>query len=153
MATLHPYQHLAIQRLLDAPKAALWLEPGLGKSVITLKAVEALLDSVDVRKVLVVAPLRVVLNTWPAEIAKWGIRATYRIIHGSPKQRRAAVAAEADIYLINYEALAWLVEEYGKTWPFDMVVLDECFPAGTSVRTPHRESSFPVSRNENSGKG
>lgn len=139
MDTLHPYQRLAIQRLLDSPKAALWLEPGLGKSVITLKAVEALLDSVDVRKVLVVAPLRVVLNTWPAEIAKWGIRATYQTIHGSPAKRRAAVTAPADLYLINYESLTWLVAEFGKHWPFDMVVLDECFPNGTIVRTPQGE--------------
>lgn len=125
MATLHPYQLAAVQHILATPKAALWMEPGLGKSVVTLKAIESLLDSVEIRRVLVVAPLRVAHSTWPAEIAKWGIRATHQVITGTAAQRRAAAESPADIHLINYENIPWLVENYGKDWPWDMVVLDE----------------------------
>jgi SNF2 family DNA or RNA helicase len=134
MDALHPYQRLAIKHILDTPRCALWVEMGLGKSVVTLKAVESLLDSVDVRKVLIVAPLRVCLTTWPAEIAKWGIRASYKIIHGTPTQRKAAVSAQAEIFITNYESLSWMVETYGRDWPFDMVVLDE------SVKVKSRSS-------------
>lgn len=125
MAALHPYQQAAVQHILDTPKCALWMEMGLGKTVATLTAIEALLDSVDVARVLVVAPLRVARSTWPAEIAKWGLRIRHRVITGTAAQRRAAAEADAEVHLINYENLAWLVEQYGRSWPWDMVVLDE----------------------------
>lgn len=125
MATLHPYQLAAVQHILDTPRCALWVEMGLGKSIATLTAIEALLDSVEIRRVLVVAPLRVAHSTWPAEIAKWGIRVSHKVITGTAAQRRAAAESSADIHLINYENIPWIVEQYGKAWPWDMVVLDE----------------------------
>lgn len=122
---MHPYQLRAVEHALATPKCAIWAEPGLGKSLMTLKTIEALLDQVAVAKVLVVAPLRVATNTWPAEIKKWGLRLTYSLVTGTVIQRAKALDTPADVYLINYENLAWLVKLHARKWPWDMIVLDE----------------------------
>ncbi|WP_295450897.1 DEAD/DEAH box helicase [uncultured Thiodictyon sp.] len=121
----HDYQRRARAHVLETTHCALWMECGLGKSAITLSAIEALLDSGDVRRVLVVAPLRVARSTWPAEVVKWGFRLTVSVVTGTPAQRQRALAAPADAYVINYEQLPWLVKTCGKRWPFGMLVLDE----------------------------
>lgn len=123
--TPHPYQANAIDHILANLFCALWMECGLGKTGTTAAAIEALIDSSDVRKVLVVAPKRVAIMTWPAEIAKWGFRLTLSLVVGTPTQRQRALKAPADIYVTNYEQLPWLAKAVGKRWPFDMVVLDE----------------------------
>lgn len=122
----HEYQTYATKFILNNPIAAILLEMGLGKSVITLTAINDLLfDSFEIIKVLVIAPLRVARDTWTAEIAKWehfkNIRTSVAI--GTEKQRREALLADADIYLINRENVKWLVENFN--FDFDMVVIDE----------------------------
>ena len=126
MSRLHPYQELALSHVLDNPRCALWMEMGLGKTRPTLRAIEALLDSCDARRALVVAPLRVVATTWPDEIRKWGLRLRIRSLLG-PAQKRTTEANsdDADIYLINYENLSWLVDAYRESWKWDMVILGE----------------------------
>ena len=94
----------------------------------TLTAIEKLIrDSFEVCKVLVIAPLKPAIETWPAEIEKWehleGL--SYSLIVGSEKDRLSALAKEADIYIINRDNVVWLVDHYKKKWPFDMVVIDE----------------------------
>jgi hypothetical protein len=87
--------------------------------VITLSAVNDLLfDSFEVRRVLVVAPLRVARDTWPAEIQKWSHLAglTFSVAVGTAKERRAALMQGADITIINRENLQWLIDESG--FPF-----------------------------------
>lgn len=126
MSRLHPYQELALSHVLDKPRCALWMEMGLGKTLPTLCAIEALLDSCESRKALVVAPLRVASSAWPAEIRKWGLRLRVRSIMGSQSARLSAAGSEdADLYLINYENLTWLVDRYQDAWKWDMVILDE----------------------------
>ena len=125
MDALHPYQRRALAHVLANPRCALWMEPGLGKTIVALRAAEALLDSVDVRHVLVVAPLRVAISTWPEEIAKWGIRATYQVVHGAKEQLEQATTTKADIHIVNYENLVWVVRRHASRWPWDMVILDE----------------------------
>lgn len=122
----HEYQTYATNFILNNPIAAILLEMGLGKSVITLNAINDLLfDSFEIIKVLVIAPLRVARDTWTAEIAKWehleNIRTSVAI--GTEKQRRDALLADADIYLINRENVKWLVKNF--RFDFDMVVIDE----------------------------
>ena len=124
----HPYQQAAIDFILEHPGAALWMEMGLGKTVCTLTAVERLLyDAFAVRRVLIVAPKKVAEATWQDEAAKWDHLSGLRLstVLGSAAQRRAALAADADVYIINRETVPWLVETCGRAWPFDMVVLDE----------------------------
>jgi len=124
----HPYQEYATNKIINQDAAGLFLEMGLGKTVATLTAIEQLLyDQFESCKVLVIAPLRVAQTTWPAEARKWDHLNHLRIslVLGTAKQRQAALQAWADIYIINRENVEWLVNEYGRDWPFDMVVIDE----------------------------
>lgn len=124
----HEYQRFCIERLLEKPATGLFLKPGMGKTSIALTAADRLLyDSFDVDKALVIAPLRVAEDTWSRESAKWDHLQHLRIskVLGSEKQRRAALAADADIYVINRENVDWLVKLYGMRWPFELVIIDE----------------------------
>lgn len=124
----HNYQQVAAEFIMEHPIAAIILEMGLGKTSITLTAIERLLyDSFEVNKVLVVAPLRVARTTWSDEIKKWDHlkHLTYSIVVGSAKERKAALEKDADIYIINRENLQWLIEDSGYPFIWDMVVLDE----------------------------
>ena len=124
----HDYQDYAIRYIEKHPVAAVLLDMGLGKTIISLTAVyDLLFDSFEVHRVLVVAPLRVARDTWPAEIQKWehlrGL--TYAVAVGTPKERKAALMHGADITIINRENVQWLIEESGIQWQYDMVVVDE----------------------------
>ena len=124
----HDYQQFAINYILEHPIAAVILGMGLGKTSITLTAIEQLIyDSFEVSKVLVVAPLRVARNTWSDEIHKWDHlkHLRYSIVLGSAAERKKALEADADIYIINRENLQWLIEQSGVNFFWDMVVLDE----------------------------
>jgi SNF2 family DNA or RNA helicase len=126
--TPHKYQEYAIRKIIETPYVGLFLEMGLGKTVTTLTAIDLLLhDYFDVNRVLVIAPLRVAENVWPAEIEKWDHLRHLRIskVLGSAEQRRRALRVDADIWVINRENAAWLVRECGSRWPFDMVIIDE----------------------------
>ena len=124
----HNYQQYCIQRIIDDPAIGLFLDMGLGKTAITLSAVKRLkYEMWAVRKVLVIAPKKVAESTWTREAAEWSEFAALRfsLVLGSAAERLAALEAPADIYLINRENTQWLVEHYGRDWPFDMVVIDE----------------------------
>mgnify|MGYP005763868485 FL=1 len=124
----HEYQVYATEYILNHPIAAVLLDMGLGKSVITLTAIfDLTLDSFLVRKVLVIAPLRVARDTWPAEIEKWdhlkGLK--YTVAVGSEVQRKTALMKRAQVYIINRENVEWLIARSGIPFDFDMVVIDE----------------------------
>ena len=124
----HKYQTYATDFILEHPVSAVFLDMGLGKSVITLTAIfDLCLDSFLVRKVLVIAPLRVALDTWPSEIEKWDhLRGlTYSVAVGNEAQRKAALLQRASVYIINRENVGWLVESSGLPFDYDMVVIDE----------------------------
>lgn len=126
--TPHEYQERAISLVERLPHVGLFLDMGLGKTVITLTAVQHLLyETFEVSKALVIAPKRVAEDTWTREHAKWDHLKQLQIsrVLGGPGQRQAALSREADIYVINRENVAWLVQYYGRRWPFDMVVIDE----------------------------
>lgn len=122
----HKYQTLAEKHILDNKRCALFLDMGLGKTVITLTAIEILLLLEGKQRVLVIAPLRVADSTWDAEAKKWEHLSHLKIckVLGSASQRKAALKADADIYVINRENVCWLVDECG-CWNFDTVVIDE----------------------------
>ena len=127
----HEYQRYCTEYIKTHPIAALFLDMGLGKTVITLSAIKDLmLETFEVSKVLIIAPLRVARDTWPAEIEKWdhlkGLDIS--VIVGDVKTRIAAVHHPAMIYIVNRENIRWLVEYYeknGMRWDFSMVVIDE----------------------------
>lgn len=124
----HPYQQAGIDAILEKPSVALWMEMGLGKTVVTLTAIEQLIyDRLEISRVLIVAPKKVAEATWQDEAQKWEHLQQLRIstVLGTEKQRLTALDAPADIYIINRENVPWLVKALGRRWNFDMVVLDE----------------------------
>lgn len=124
----HNYQKYATEFIIKNPISAVLLDMGLGKSVITLTALnELMLDHFDVSKVLVIAPLRVASHTWPEEIRKWNHlnNLSFSVVTGSEKERIKAIRKPAHIYIINRENVDWLITKSGVTWDFDMIVIDE----------------------------
>ncbi|WP_138090876.1 DEAD/DEAH box helicase [Halalkalibacterium halodurans] len=122
------YQRYCINRLLVDEALGLFLDLGLGKTVITLTAVNDLkYNRFAIRRCLVVAPKKVAEATWTNEAAKWGHLKHMRIVTvlGSQRQRIRALNTPGDVYVINRDNVAWLVDYYRNAWPFDMVVLDE----------------------------
>ena len=124
----HNYQQYAIDFIVNHPISAILLDMGMGKTSIVLMAIQILMyELFEVQKVLIVAPLRVAKNTWSGEINKFiefsGLR--YSIAVGTSVQRKKALEADADIYIINRENLTWLIENSGIQFTWDFVVLDE----------------------------
>lgn len=122
----HDYQQYAIDFIESHPTAAVLLDMGLGKTVITLTALNDLLfDHFEISRVLVIAPLRVARNTWPQEIGKWEhlnhIR--YSVAVGTEKERRDALRKQTSLYIINRENVPWLVEK--TDFSYDAIVIDE----------------------------
>ena len=142
--TLHEYQkhvvHTAIDRIFSGePGSGLFLEPGLGKTICSLKIIEIskILSKCD-NGVLVIAPLRVAQTVWQREIKEWGLDLKAVFVHGSKKQRDAALSKKADIYIISSDGVCWLDKEYPNLW-FDMVFIDEStkFKSWSAKRTKH----------------
>lgn len=140
---LRPYQEAMVDWILEKPACALYAEMGLGKTIAALTAVRDLVYSCMVKKVLIVAPLRVATYTWPAELDEWehvtGL--TFETIMGTPRIRERLLQHEADIHIINAELLVWLVDYWGKKWPYDMVILDEA-----SMFKSHKSKRFRALR-------
>lgn len=123
----HDYQTRAVEWCLNNPRCGLFLPMGAGKTVITLSAIARLKQNGLIDKVLIIAPVRVARTTWPAEIEKWDHTKslTYSVVDGDAKKRARALEQDSDIYIIGKEQVVWLCETVGKSWPFDMVVVDE----------------------------
>ena len=128
MATYKPYdyQKYAEDFLLEHEEAGLFLDMGLGKTVVTLTALSKL--SWDIERVLIIAPKRPAIDTWPEELGKWDHLKDmdWALCVGTPAERSAALQKQAFITIINRENVAWLVNRYKKLhWPFDCIVIDE----------------------------
>lgn len=125
--TPRDYQERAIDFVIEHPRCALWMEMGLGKTVVLLSAITDLLESREVHRVLVISTLRVAQSVWAQEAAKWQHTAGLVVnqVLGSAAQRAAALRRPGHLWVVNVENLRWLVEQCGKRWPFDTVVFDE----------------------------
>lgn len=134
----HDYQRTAIDWIIDHPYCGLFLDMGLGKSVITLTAIRRLIDDCEIEKTLVVAPKKVAESTWSEEAQKWDHLRSLRVttVLGSEKQRDAALNQDADIYVTSRDNFVWLVGKYSGQLPFDMLVIDELtsFKSSSSQR-------------------
>jgi len=125
---LHQYQLIAAKAVVDNPCYGLWLTMGLGKTVSTLTAIRDLYDDFVISRVLIIAPLRVALSVWPQEIEQWshtGGLSVNQLAGLQPSKRETRVRIYKDITIINRELVPWLVEYWGREWPYDMVVIDE----------------------------
>ncbi|WP_314339103.1 SNF2-related protein [Leptotrichia wadei] len=124
----HNYQKYCIEKVIKTPNVGLLLDMGLGKTIITLTAIDELkFNRFEVDKVLIIAPKKVAESTWLNEAEKWNHLKYLKFsrVLGSEKKRITALNTPADIYVINRENVQWLVEYYKNDWPFDMVVIDE----------------------------
>lgn len=121
------YQKWMAKLILLLPAVFLAAEMGLGKTAAVLKAIRQLLDLGEVKKILIVAPIKVADYTWPEEIAKWAFARdlTFSVITGNEDERRIAVRQDVEIHIINRENLVWLQRYWGRRWPYDMLVYDE----------------------------
>tara|TARA_R110002074_G_scaffold195878_7_gene362467 strand:- start:1538 stop:3034 length:1497 start_codon:yes stop_codon:yes gene_type:complete len=131
---LHDYQRLCVSHQLQHCDSMLWLGMGLGKTPITLTTIVDRMRAGQVKKTLIFGPLRVIQAVWAREARKWSHTQHLRfsVVHGTKDKRARALFADADIYLINYEAMNWLAEtldhyylSQDKPIPFQMVVYDE----------------------------
>lgn len=122
----HKYQMDAIKWGLTHDKCGLFLPMGAGKTVTTLTIIRDLM-LIDVSKVLIIGPVRVVNATWPDEIGKWSHTRdlTYEIIDGPMAKGKQPISEDRDIYLVGKENVRDLVETLERRWPFDMIVIDE----------------------------
>lgn len=127
--TPRDYQRAITDHMLCNPRVNVWSGMGTGKTVATLTALDILINVLgEVKRALVVAPLRVARTTWPAEVRKWQHLRHLKVeaATGDPHQRRAAIFGSAQVVTINYENLVWLIEQTGVDgFPFDMIVADE----------------------------
>lgn len=124
----YPYQQYCIDSIIYNRAVGLFLDMGLGKTVITLTAIHELrYNRWEIAKPLIIAPKKVAEATWSKEAAKWDHLKMMRVVPvlGTVQQRLRALATPADAYVINRENVQWLVEHFKNSWPFDMVVLDE----------------------------
>ena len=124
----HAYQSYCIERIVNDPAVGLFLDMGLGKTAITLTAVNDLkFNRLEIQRCLVIAPKKVAEATWDTEAYKWDHLRHLRIskILGTEIKRIRAVNTPADVYVINRENIPWLVDHYRNDWKFDMVVVDE----------------------------
>lgn len=123
----YEYQKTAIGWVKEHEASALFMDMGLGKSVITLTAIRQLIDECEITSALVVAPKKVAETTWTTEAEKWehlqGL--TVSRVMGTEKQRNEALTEKADVYVIGRDSFVWLVGKYGGQLPFDMLVIDE----------------------------
>lgn len=124
----HLYQKYTTDFIINHEVSAVLLDMGLGKTILTLTAIdELMLNRFEVSKTLIIAPLRVARDTWPLEIQKWEHlkHLTFSVVVGTEKERLAALDKKAHIYLINRENVDWLINKSNYSFDFDMVVLDE----------------------------
>jgi len=124
---VHGYQWRAADFVEKVLKCALFVDMGLGKTLISLTALARLLDNFMIDKTLIVAPLNVANDTWPHEIPKWQHTKHLTCAHitGNPKQRAKALQNECEIDVISITNLVWLVDHYGKKWPYSTLIIDE----------------------------
>lgn len=128
-------QQISIIDLLGERKSALIVLPMAGgKTGAVLTLCLDLLNRLEARRILVVAPLRVARDVWPAEVAAWEHTRfiSVGLAIGDPKKREAAVDSAPEITVTNFENLVWLHRHCGQRWPFDTVIVDEssAFKAG-----------------------
>ena len=135
----HSYQQYCIDSIIYNKAVGLFLDMGLGKTVVTLTAIHDLrFNRWEIAKPLIIAPKKVAEATWSTEAAKWDHTKNMRIVKilGTSAQRMRALATPGDVYVTNRENTQWIVNHFRNDWPFDMVVLDESssFKNSTSKR-------------------
>lgn len=136
--TPHEYQRRGIDWIMEHPRCCLFWEMGLGKSVVTLTALQRMIDDCTVSSALIVAPKKVAESTWTDEATKWEhLNLSVELIAGTAKQRREAIEREADIHVVGRDNFVWLMEQTHGRLRWDCIVIDEL----SSFKTPSSRRS------------
>lgn len=147
LSNFHEYQNKALTHTMQNPESMLWLDMGLGKTAVALKAICDRMDRMEVYGTLVIGPLRVVQSVWENEAEKWGFSKdlTFQFIHGPEHEKVRAISMKSDVYLINYEGLGWLADHLVNNYlskglypPFNMIVADEVSKLKTVSTSRHK---------------
>lgn len=148
-SNLHNYQKACVEHIISTTHCGVFLEMGLGKTVSTLTAINALMnDYCEINSVLVIAPKRVAESVWQEEAEKWDHlkHLTFSKIIGTKNQRIQAIKTKANVYIISRDNIAWLCALYGGAkLPFEMIVVDELssFKSYKSLRFKSLRASQP----------
>lgn len=140
---MHPYQDEGIEFLRVVPRSAFWVDMGLGKTVMVWSLIKELLAKDEIRRVLVLAPLKVATQTWPNETREWRhlLKMKFTLIRSDDRAvRMQLLQSKTRVHIINREMFPWLVEQWrqAKKWPYDMVVIDDTsFKDHTTNRFKH----------------
>lgn len=145
------YQRYSANMVVKNPRYGLFLDMGMGKTISVLMAIDYLIDTFQVKKVLIIAPPLVAADTWSDEVEKWDATRRLKVVSlvGNPKQRKEALKQEGDIYVLSVGTFDWLVKEVGvMNWFFDMLVIDEAsmFKNPDAKRTQNLRKSLHVQR-------
>lgn len=122
------FQHAAVEFIRETKRCALYIDMGLGKTIISLTAIMQLCDELNVRRVLVFGPPNVVNSVWDEEVRAWEHthnRLTCTIIKGTAEQRLKKLKSASDIHLISMDLAAWLETSGADLSQYDMVIIDE----------------------------
>lgn len=129
---LRNYQRRAVGFIKSKPRAGLFLDMGLGKTISTLTAIADLLAKGEVTRVLLIAPLRPANGVWRQEARKWQHtkHLTFKMLTGDERSRLIGIRSQAQIHIINVDNLRWLLmvlraQARRNGWPYDMLVVDE----------------------------
>lgn len=145
-ADMHRYQtDIGYRHIMQNEFCALFVDMGLGKTVMALTAVVDLLDAELIKKALIIAPRRVANKTWPDEIDNWDHTAmrTYRVLNDKkPEDRARAAQGSEDIHIVSRDNIEWLVMQHKSNWPYDMIIIDE-----SSSFKDHTTKRFKALRN------
>lgn len=137
---LRPYQDEAADFLYERDRAMILAPVGAGKTAITLTAMQAMVKDGYASRFLVLAPKRVCTDVWPIEAPKWANLIKLAVAVGTPAQRRAALASDANVVVTNYDNINWLAEQDLSL--FDGIVFDELTklknPSGTRFKALHK---------------
>jgi len=132
---LNLYQKELIKKLFQTPKFGLFLDLGLGKSIISLMTMKKLYNDFAINRTLIIAPRTVAIGGWSSEIDKWEDLKGFSyhvVVDKSEKQRKKLLDDDVDIHIINQDMISWLVTNYAKNFRWDFLILDE----STSIKNP-----------------
>lgn len=119
---LHNYQKYAVTRICEQKKIALFLDLGLGKTIVSLKAIEKLIADGEIKNALVIAPKTVVETVWKQEAEAWNLPLRVVLVTGTPTKREILLKEEADIHVVSRDSMAWL---FTQEFHADMLIVDE----------------------------
>jgi len=148
LKNLHGYQKRFIRFILERRKVCGFIDMGMGKTVSTLTAVNHLLTTNKIKKVLILAPLRVAWHTWDSEALNWEHLQHLQIskILGAVANREHALKSDKPIHIINVDNIPWLVGYLGKSgFDYDCLVIDELsqFKNSSSKRWKELKKTLP----------